>query len=182
MGGWAEFGMCLDGKVRLLFHPPIIIPISVRSEKEPEYQIAEFVRRECEGNSILPQNMYHDATGRGSLGTALARVWSAECNPVEFGGKPSERPVSMDHYITDPKTRVRRLKLCQEHYVKFVTELWFSLRYGIEADQIRGLTEETMDEGCMREWYEKSDGLGRARRGVETKLEMKSRLGRSPEA
>ena len=177
VGGWGEFGMCLDGKVRLLIHPPVIIPISVRSEKEPEYQIAEFVRRECEGNSILPQNMYHDATGRGSLGTALARVWSAECNPVEFGGQPSERPVSMDHYINDPKTRVRRLKLCQEHYVKFVTELWFSVRYAIEADQLRGMTEKVMEEGCMREWDRTKDD----KIELETKLDMKERVGRSPD-
>lgn len=177
VGGWAEFGKVLGGKTMLVLHPPAIVPISVNSEKDAEYQIAEFVKKECEGNAILPSNFFHDATGRGSLGTALAREWSSDCNPVEFGGQPSDRSVSLDHYIYDPKTRERRLKLCKEHYSKFVTELWFSVRYCIEAGQLRGLTEETMDEGCMREWDRVKDD----KIELETKLDMKERVGRSPD-
>lgn len=177
VGGWAEFGRCVDEKTRLLLHPPVIIPISPRSDKEPEYQIAEFVKRECEGNSIEPHNMGHDATGRGSLGTALARVWSAYTNPIEAGGPPTDRPVSLDLYVWDSKKRERRLKTCQEHYVKLVTEFWFSVRYCIEAGQLRGLTEETMEEFCMREWRRVKDN----KIEIETKQEMKERVGRSPD-
>lgn len=176
-----EFGKCVDGSVRLLLAPPMLVPVSPRSPLEPEDQIATWVKRECESQGIPPAHFYHDSTGRGSLGTSLARIWSAECNPVEFGGPPTQRPVSQDHYIRDPKTNVRRLLRCDEYYTYFIAELWFSVRYTIEAKQLRGLTSEEMDEGCMREWYEKRDGLGRARRGVETKLEMKQRLGRSPD-
>jgi len=173
----AEFGKAVDGKIRLLLSPPALVPVSPRSPLEPEDQIAAFVKRECEGLGIPPRNFAHDSTGKGSLGTALARAWSAECNPIEFGGVPSKRPVSLDHFILDRATNQRRLVLCDEFYTHRIAELWFSVRFAIEAGQVRGLTPDTMDEGCMREWrQEKND-----RRSVETKSEMKVRLGRSPD-
>jgi hypothetical protein len=182
VGGWGEFGKCVDRKVRLLLHPPVIIPISARVDKEPEQQIAEFVRRECEGLNIPPQNMGHDATGRGSLGTYLARVWSAETNPVESGGSPTERPVSADTFTNEPgkrgQTRIgRRLKLCNEHYVKRISEFWFSVRYAVQSSQIRGMTQDTMEEFCQREWDRVKDD----KIEIESKLDMKDRIGRSPD-
>lgn len=177
VAGWGEFGKIVGGQTVLLLHTPAAIALSVKGDKEPEQQIAEYVKRECEGLSILPANMGHDSTGRGSLGTYLARVWSAHTNPVEAGGVPSERPVSLDHYIFDPKTRIKRLKLCREHYVKLVTEFYFSVRYTVLASQLRGLTEETMDEFCQREW----DRVANDKLELETKTDFKARLGRSPD-
>jgi hypothetical protein len=176
VGGAVEFGEDIDGKIVLNVHAPKIIPVKA-SKESAEDQIAAFVFGECTTMGIPPENMYHDATGRGSLGTALARIWSAMTNPVEFGGNPTDRPVSLDLFIYDDKSRQRRLKLCNEHYSKFVTELWFSVRYAIEAGQIRNLPEDVMDEGCMREWdMVKGDKIE-----VETKLKMKERTGRSPD-
>ncbi len=177
VAGHAEFGETTDGKTRLLLHPPNIIPISASGDKEPEQQISEYVKAECEGLGIPPQNMGHDATGRGSLGTYLARVWSALTNPIESGGMPTERPVSADIFIIDPKTGIRRLKTCREHYIKLVTEFWFSVRYTVEASQLRGMTEETMEEFCMRQW----DIGTNDRRVIESKIDMKDRIGRSPD-
>lgn len=179
VGGWADFGLDVTDKVILNLHPPTIIPVKVATKgaiMEAEDQIAQRIHQDCEALNLPAENMFHDATGRGSLGTALAREWSAQTNPVEFGGAPTDRPVCLDLYITDSKTRTRRLKLCSEHYKKFVTELWFSVRYAIEAGQIRGLTEDVMDEGCMREWKD-SNG----KKELESKVEMKERVGRSPD-
>lgn len=176
VGGWVEFGKDKTGKTMLLIHEPEIIPISVKGD-EPEYQIAAHVKRECEGLGIPPDNMFHDATGRGSLGTALARVWSPMTNPVESGGKPTNRPVSLDLYILDPRTKEKRLKLCCEHYVKRVTEYWFSVRYSVESEQVRGLPSAVMEEFCMREW----DRVNGDRIELETKTDMKERVGRSPD-
>lgn len=177
VGGWGEFGKVVGGKTILLLHQPTIIPVSVKGTKEPEEQIAEFVKKDCEINGIQPANMGHDSTGRGSLGTFMARVWSAMTNPVEAGGKPTKRPVSLDHYVIDPKTKNRRLKLCDEHYVKLVTEFWFSVRYAVESEQLRGLNEETMEEFSMREW----DRVAGDRIELEPKTDMKERTGRSPD-
>lgn len=177
VGGHGEFGKAVGGKLILLLHPPKIIPISVKEDKEPEQQIAEYVKRDCEGLGIPPENMGHDSTGRGSLGTFIARVWSAMTNPIEAGGKPTKRPVSLDLYVIDQESKQRRHKRCDEHYVKLVTEFWFSVRYTVESGQLRGLTDETMEEFCMREW----DRVSGDRIEIETKKEMKERVGRSPD-
>lgn len=175
--GYIEFGLDVDKKVKILMHPPVLVPIAANSGIPPEDQIAEFVKHFCDKHGIAPQNFFHDSTGRGSLGTALARIWSAQCNPVEFGVSPTTRPVSLDLYIWDEKERRRRLKYCNEHYSKFVTELWYSVRYTVEANQLRGLSEEVMDEFCMREWKKvRGDKIE-----VESKEDMKSRVGRSPD-
>jgi hypothetical protein len=185
VGGWGEFGPAIGGKVVLLLHPPAIIPIAVG--KEPEEQIAEFIKTECIGLGIPPENMGHDATGRGSLGTFLARAWSAQTNPIESGGTPTERSVSQDTFISTPydytslrkgfSQMMRRLKTCKEHYVKRVTEYWFSVRYAVQAGQIRGMTDEVMEEFCMREWDRVKDD----KIELETKKDMKERTGRSPD-
>lgn len=177
VGGWAEFGKGVGGKTILKLYQPAIIPISAREDKEPEQQIAEYVKRECEALAIPAENMGHDSTGRGSLGTFMARVWSAMTNPIESGGKPTNRPVSLDIYVIDKETKQRRLKRCDEHYVKLVTEFWFSVRYTVEAEQLRGLPDEAMEELCSREWDRVKDD----KIEVETKQEMKARMGRSPD-
>jgi hypothetical protein len=177
MCGHLDFGKVTSGKMMVLIYPPSIVPIKVSGGKEPEEQIADWVKDYCRRLDIRPADFFHDSTGRGSLGTALARVWSAQCNPVEFGGTPTTRPVSLDLFIWDYATKRRRLKRCDEHYSKFVTELWFTIRYAIEAGQIRGLPEDVMEELCMREWSKvKGDKIE-----VESKVDMKERVGRSPD-
>lgn len=177
VGGWGEFGRNVEGKTILKLYPPKIIPISPKGELTPEEQIAVFVKHDCKQLGIPPENMFHDSTGRGALGTMIAREWSAMTNPVEFGGSPTPRPVTLDMFIYDEKDRHRRLKRCDEHYSKFVTELWFSVHYAIAAGQIRGLTEDVMEEGCMREW----NNVKNDKKELETKQDMKDRVGRSPD-
>lgn len=177
MLGDAEFGEDTNGKIVIKFNPLVIVPISVRENTIPEDQIADYVKNFCQERSIPPENFFHDSTGRGSLGTALARIWSAACNPVEFGGAPSERPVSLDLYVWDPVLRAKRLKTCKEHYSKRVSEFWFSVRYSIESEQIRNLPSDAMEEFCMREWERVRDD----KIEIEKKTDMKDRIGRSPD-
>lgn len=177
VGGHIEFGVCADGKLRISIVPPQIVPVSIKKSDSPEDQIAHWVKAYCETWDIPPENCYYDSTGRGSLGIAFARVWSAKINPVEFGGAPTKRPVSQDIFIIDPKEGNKRLKRCDEHYRKFVTELWWTIRLLIESDQLRGMTDDLCREGCMREWKE-TDGN---RIEIEAKDEMRERMGRSPD-
>lgn len=175
--GYGEFGLDIDDRLILCLYKPVIVPIKGGKDQVIEDEIAEFVKSFCIRYGVPPENFFHDSTGRGSLGTALARVWSPLCNPIEFGGKPTERPVTQDHYIFDMTTNARRLKRCDEHYSKLVTELWFSVRYAIEAGQIRNLSSDVMDEGCLREWKKVNED----KYEVETKEKMKERVGRSPD-
>jgi len=83
----------------------------------------------------------------------------------------------MDFFIIDDKTGDKRLKRCDEHYRKFVTELWWSVRLAIESDQIRNLPEEVAREGYLREWQEVAGN----RIEIESKVDMKERVGYSPD-
>lgn len=183
VAGYGCFGPDIDGKIILSFGTPKIIPLIVGSGKEPEEQLAEFVKSDCTDLGIPPENMGHDATGRGSLGTALARIWSSATNPVEAGGKPTDRPVSSDIFIQDEETGMMRLKRCDEHYDRLVSEFNFSVRYAVEAGQIRDLPEEVMNEFCARKW----DIVRGDKRSVEvkdgtaTRPGFKQRMGFSPD-
>lgn len=178
VGGWIEFGYDVTDKLILSVGLPTIIPVrpAKMANRIPEDQIADFVRGECERERIEPHHVFYDATGRGSLGTAFARIWSAQVNPVEFGGNPTERPVP-ENNIRDHKTGYMRPMKASEKFSKFVTELWWSVRYIIESGQMRNLPEDVMIEGARRIW--------RPARGdkteLETKAEMKERTDESPD-
>lgn len=164
-----------QSKMAIRCHLPIIVPVSVSNPTIPEDQIAEYCKKHCEGLGLSPSNFFFD--GRGTLAMSLARIWSAQVNAVEFGGPASKRPVSLEHLIYDPVLQSKRPKRCDEEYSKFVTELWFSVRYVIESGQMRELPRDTMREGCQREWKM----VARDRREVEPKSDMKERTNQSPD-
>jgi hypothetical protein len=122
--------------------------------------------------------VFHDATGRGSLGTSFARLWSPATNPVEFGGAPTQRPVCSDLYKLDEDTGQRRLIRCDEYFVKRVTQYWYTVRLIMEGRQLRGMTDPVLDELCARKLLPPSKG---DKKQVEPKEDTKERLGRSPD-
>lgn len=175
VAGWAEFGVEVGGQIVLRFSPPKVIPLELGSE--PEDQISLFVRKDCEALGIPASQVFFDAGMRATMATSLARIFSPETNAVNFGGNPTKRPVSADEFVSDPATGQRRLKRCDEHYIKFVTEMWFSVRLAVISRQIRELPKDVAEEFYMREWTkEKGD-----RYELETKEETKKRMGLSPD-
>lgn len=168
--GELDFGVGLDEYGEefdmLALIETMVVPIKGGINDEPEDQIANFVKEQCELRQISPQNFFFDSTGRGSLMGAFARIWSAYVVGIEFGGRPSERIVSREQPIP-----------CDEYFSKRVSELWFLVRLIIEAGQFRGMTEEVLQEGCMREWTLVSGNKVE----VEPKAKTKVRMGRSPD-
>jgi hypothetical protein len=175
IGGHVEYGTNVDGKSVILIHPPKTVPVSALLSTPPDDQIATYIKQECEELGIDPENVFFD--GRTMLMSAFARIWSDKVNPVDFGAKPTDRPVSLDMFILDEDTGQRRLKRCNEHYSKFVSELWFSLRYAIESAQVKGMTEDILNDAMPREWMTVRGNLIEA----EPKHEMKKRTGKSPD-
>lgn len=177
VGGYIETGFGLDGLGLIKIHQPKVIPVSIGdAENSPEDQIALYVQQDIAELGIAATNVFYDSTGRGTLGAAFARNFGISTPVgVEFGGSPSERPVRHDLYCED-KGKKRHVT-CYEYYSKFVTELWFSVRYCIEAEQLRELPEDVMFEGCQREWGMVAGNKIR----LETKKDMKERTGRSPD-
>lgn len=178
VGGWIEFGQSIDDVQILRVNPPVVVPISVMLKKSPEDQIAAFVQKDMEANGIPTTQCFYDSTGRGTLGPAFARLLgSAVPVPVEFGGKPSSRPVRHDLFVVE--NDVKRHQRCNEYYLDFVSELWFSSAYVIQCDQMRELPEDVMKEGCQREY-----GRGRGNKlFIESKHDKKARerMVRSPD-
>jgi hypothetical protein len=175
VAGWAEFGRDVSGGIVLRFNDPNIIPIS--ADTDAEDQISLYVRKECDALGIPGAHVFFDAGMRATAATSMAKLFSPETNPINFGGSPTKRPVSADEYVTDPATNMRRLKRCDEAYLKFVTELYFSVRLAVLAKQIRELPKSVVEEFSQREWTkERGD-----RYEIETKDETKKRTGISPD-
>lgn len=180
---------CVVGPIRMGFElgnvqvlsvgNPEIVPINVRSGIEPEDQIAEFMKMRMDQLNISPQNGFYDSFGRGTLGFAFAKIFGATCPvPVDSGARPTTRPVRFDLYIEDRNaSNGKRLKRCDEHYSKFVTEMWFSTREAIESQQIRNLPRIVANEGQLRMFRVVAGNKVE----VEPKDEMKERIKISPD-
>lgn len=175
-----EYGIDISGKNVLLVHEPAIVPIKVSALPNadiPEVQIAKFCAQYFTGLSVPPQNFGFD--GRATLAVEFAKHWSENVVAVDFGGPATKRPASLDEFTWEGEQMQRRLIRCDEKYSKFVTELWFSVRYAILGQQMRGLDKETAEEGTKRLWrYTKGSP---PRIEVETKKEMKERTKQSPD-
>lgn len=144
-----------------------VIPVSGQNELDlPEDQIVRYVREQLENRVIPLDDFFYDPGMRTSLVTAFSRLMGGTGNPIDCGGKATTRPVGIGTDV-----------LCSEYYSKFVTELWYSVRLAVEADQVRGLPKEAMWEFCAREWRDVSGN----RVELESKDDMKRKTGRSPD-
>jgi hypothetical protein len=177
VGGWIEFGEGVEGTQLLRVNPPRILKIVVNPNQPPEDQIADLVKTDLEQYNIPAENCFYDSFGKGTVGFAFARKFGMNPPvPVDAGARTTARPVRHDLWVTEKDGR-RRLKRCDEHYSKFITEMWFTVREAIESGQVRELPEDVMAEGCWRE-YETVAG---DKIEVEPKDELKERMGKSPD-
>lgn len=179
-----EFGESIDGTEILSVGEPEICQVNVNIEKKPEDQIADWLADRLEYWETPVENSFYDSFGRGTLGYAFARKFKGnQPIPVDSGGHTTNRPVREGLMIDDRKTGLPRPKLCSEHYSKFVTEMWFSTRYCIEANQIRNLQASIIREGCARRYYTVAGNKIEVEPKTDPKRkeDLKRRLGKSPD-
>lgn len=138
--------------------------------------IAMQVKQECEAHGIPPEHMFYDGTGRSELTIEFARHWSSKVIPLEFGGVATERPAFTGERFMDGDKKGDQ-KQCKDVFDRFVTELWFALRHCILADQMRGMSDELIEEGSQRKW----EMVRGSKYCIETKSDMKERGLRSPD-
>jgi hypothetical protein len=174
---WAEFGRNVDDQEVIVFGDQKVIPILMSSAQTAEEQIANYAKLDCANLGIPASHVYFDAGMYATLAVQMARIMSPEVNAVNFGGTATQRPVDNETYVFDERTRERRLKTCYEHYSRFVTELWFSVRLLTQCRQARKFPREAAEEFGRREWkYVSGD-----RFELETKDDYKLRFtGESP--
>lgn len=183
VGGCLEWGKGMNDLtlIRVLGYRRYRFNLTI--PKEVEDQIADILAEDLAAYGVDSSDVFYDATGKGTLGGAFARKFGSRA-PVAIaaGGKPSKRPVRQDLWVDEPDG-TRRLKRCDEEYYDFITELWFSVRYCIEANQMRELPEEFITEGCAR-IYERVAGNKLAvesKSDPKKKEDLKRRLGHSPD-
>lgn len=164
--GEMQMGLDKENRKIVALVDTLLVPIDGQLPELPEDQITLFVQQQCKVRNIPPENFGFDSTGRGILVGSMARLWSPNIIPVEFGGKPTDRMVSNE---------IRTM--CKDYYSKFVTELWFSVRLAVLSRQFRGMTEDVLLEFCMREWKL----IGSNKTEVEPKKQTKIKVGRSPD-
>jgi hypothetical protein len=178
-----KLGMDVNGLQVLHLGAYKIFKINLQLTAEVESQIAQELERELEIYDINPEDVFYDANGKGTIGGAFAEKFGKRVPvPVDSGDRPSRRPVRNDLKITEENGNIR-LKRCDEHYSKFVSEMWFSARYAIMANQLKGLSEEAMAEGCAR-IYTKVAGNRievEPKNDPKNKDNLKRRLGKSPD-
>jgi hypothetical protein len=175
----AEFGRSGNGKTVLAITDHRVIPILVFNRDDPRFkipedQIAVATQEELTAHGCPVENCGYDSFGKGTIGQAFAKVFGYRCPvPVDAGGRPTKRIVRQDLYAYDGTNRTNRLKTCDEHFDRFITELWFMFSYAIDSEQIRGLPEDAIDEGCQREYK----NVGADKISIETKEKMKEQTG-----
>lgn len=133
------------------------------------YQIVHQIIDHCKRLGISPDNVAVDSTGAGApFCDVLAGEWSPNILRVSFGGKPSDKRVSMNSRLTG-----------EELYSNRVSELWFVGKELMRTKQIYGIRTELAQEMCARNYdMVKSSSL---KVKIESKPEFKARFGRSPD-
>lgn len=157
----------IDGVLRWMidFGDWLRVSVNADSEEPIHYQIYRIVRRECEKREVPAEEVAIDSTGEGGgLLSIMHREWGRVVG-IEFGGKPTDMPVSE----TNPKPSY-------EEYDRRASELNIAVRTFAVTNSLRGLSNEVCIQGCSR----KTEYKGKKFR-TETKTEMKKRIGRSPD-
>jgi hypothetical protein len=166
----ARVGLDQSGQYCLQYEDFVQINDDATNKAVPRtYQIVQKVKEECTKRGIKPENLAVDSTGAGSpLCDVLAGEWSNDFLRVPFGGKASDRRVSMNSQLTG-----------EELYCNRVSELWFVGKEFTRTKQIKGITHELAKEMSNRR-FELVKGSS-LRVKVEPKSELKARAGASPD-
>lgn len=134
------------------------------------YQIVHQIIDHCKRRNISANNVALDSTGAGApFCDVLAGEWSSDFMRVTFGGKGSDKRVSMNSQLTGA-----------ELYTNRVSELWFVGKELLRTKQIYGVSSDLAQEMCARN-YDMTKGTGTLRVKIESKPEFKARFGRSPD-
>lgn len=169
-----EKGKLRDGRMAINGVESVKIQVKQGAGLEPEdYQVAHEVMRLCALWGVSPRNFIQDKTGNArGVYAILQKEWSPDVVGINYGGEATERPLRAGQ--VDKACDVVRY---------FVSELWFRASY-LAYDGLLGgldrLNKKTVDDLHVRRYENKQFTKGKLSQ-VETKDELKKRLGRSPD-
>ena len=166
----AEVGYARNGQYVCQFKDAIHLNDDATNKAVPRtYQIVNQIIEHCKKCKVSPENVAVDSTGAGApFCDVLAGEWSPNFMRVTFGGKASDKRVSMNSQLTG-----------EELYMNRVSELWFVGKELMRTKQVYGVSSDLAQEMCARNYdMIKSSTL---KMKIESKPEFKSRFGRSPD-
>jgi len=165
-----SYGVGKEGFDQVSFDEFHYLEDEVSSPEPRTMQIARKIRDIVIQHNIPWYNVGVDVTGGGvPFCDALASVaGNNEFMRVHFGGAPSERALS-----SYDSTKAN------EKYSNRVTELWFGAKEYLQNGQIRGIGPDLAREMTSRHYDTRKSGAMKVI--VESKVDMKSRTGRSPD-
>lgn len=171
---FGQKGKLRDGRMAITATGSEVIKFSVGENTALiDHQITARVLSLCKSQGVKPSNFIMDRSGPGrGIYAALYKDWSPEIHGVDYGGAATDRPVRSDEK-----------ELASEIYEKFVTELWHRARESVADGILAGLSK--VDERAIEELSSRLYETKEVTRGTvivaESKVEMKKRLGHSPD-
>ena len=151
----AEVGYARNGQYVCQFTDTIHLNDDATNKAVPRtYQIVQQIVDHCKRRKVLPENVAVD--------------WSPNFMRVTFGGKASDKRVSMNSQLTG-----------EELYVNRVSELWFVGKELMRTQQVFGVSSDLAQEMCARNYDMIKTGSLKVK--IESKVEFKARFGRSPD-
>lgn len=171
---FADYGRRRDGQTALSGVRTVkLLTRSGRGVEPKDYQVARQVRQLCEEEGVAPADFIMDKSGGGrGVFAILQKEWSYDIHGIDYGGAATDRVLKLGE--TDR---------CADLFAYFVSELWFRLRAYAEENLVGGLANldpRTIEDLAARRYAVRKTGQG-SRTQVETKAEVKKRLGRSPD-
>ena len=163
-------GKHVNGQFVVEFGEPFQLNDDTTNKAVPRtYQIVHGIRDHCKKRGISPFDVAVDSTGAGSpFCDVLAGEWSNDFLRVSFGGRASDKRVSLNSQLTG-----------EELYTNRVTELWMVGKEFLRTKQLYGISHDLAKEMTSRQ-YEMVKGTS-LRVRAETKTDLKQRLGYSPD-
>lgn len=149
---------------------PLFEDVRIAKERTRAFQMADQIIKHCTSYGIIPVNFGIDVTaGGGSVADVIEEVWGPGIHRVDFSGAATDRLVSMHN-----------TKTARDLYWNRVSELWYVGLEFLKCSQLKGIKLDQAREIKAR-MYETIKGADGLRIRVESKKDMKKRLGFSPD-
>lgn len=157
---FARWGICRDRKWRVEYLDSMKIPITAEEAQDSFHHIAHKVIQACKSRGVHPSNFSFDCSGTGlGIKTFFIRDWSNTVHPCDSGGRPSKLKVIAVPSAQDIKDKKVTGVDC---FDRRVSEIYFTLRYFVEHDQVRGLLgdgEVIINEATQRGYFSENGKL-----------------------
>lgn len=168
-----SIGICTDGKKRLKFEKPYYLNEDLsKKDIDRTTQMVAQLREICQKEGVKIENLAIDSSAGGgkTFSDAVWSQWSNGFLRVDFGGKPSDRPVSS---ADREKSSVR--------FYNKVSEIWAIGKELLRCDQLRCIPKGMAEDMTARKYKDNKAQDGGSKIRVESKVDMKRRTGKSPD-